>query len=228
MKSVTPILLVISWKLQKISLFTTALLCFGLGAPLSRAVAQDTPKPAQKADAPQAFPVVAEDAIDAKQPLKPSFVVNVTVADEPEPSGTYVVEPTGHILLHIAEALTPIHVNGRTPAEAADIISAYLKRYIKGPRVTVTILSVPHLTVTIGGAVRNAGALIVAGSSTLVDVLSKVQWLENADLGEVRILRREVVKGEEKKKTLTLHVDTYIRPEAGKALRRIAKPRASG
>jgi len=183
-----------------------------------RAIAQGKTENAKKAEAPPVYPIVGEELIDPKQPLKPSFVINVSVANEPEPSGTYVIDPSGNIFLHVAEVLTPVPVNGHTPEQAADVLSNFLKKYIKDPKVTVSIVSIPRSTVNISGAVKISGTIFINGSSTLVDVLAKAEWLESADLSQVRLTRREMVNGKEKKTVATLHMDTYIRPDADKAL----------
>src|SRR5262249_48045848 len=154
----------------------------------------------------------------------PSFVINVSVTSEPEPSGNYVIDPAGNILLHVAEILTPITVHGQTPTQAAETIATFLKRYMKDPQVTVSIVSIPRSIISISGAVKNTGTTLITVRSSLVDVLSKAEWLENADLSQVRLTRFETVKGKEKKTTLTLDVASYIRPSSTKALDEAQNP----
>jgi polysaccharide biosynthesis/export protein len=205
-------------------LLGAALLCIGIAAVAPRTVAQGEAKPAQKVDPQVNVPIVAEDAIDPKQPLKPSFLINVSVAGEPEPSGNYVVDPAGSILLHVAEVLTPVAIGGQEPGQAASTIAAFLKKYINNPQVTVSILSVPRSIVTIGGAVKVPGTVIISSTTNLVDILSKAEWLENADLSQVRIGRRETVKGVDKRVEITLDVGSYIRPDPAKTLNESQNP----
>ena len=204
-------------------LFAAALCQVG-AVSVSGAGAQGEAKPAQKADGQPIVPLIAEDAINPKQPIKPSFLINVSVTGEPEPSGNYVVDPAGNVLLHIAEVLSPVSVRGQDPAQAATTIAAFLKRYIIDPRVTVSILSIPRSVITIGGAVKISGSVVINASTSLVDILSKGEWLETADLSQVRLTRREVVKGEEKRTALVLDVGSYIRPSPTKALDETQNP----
>jgi protein involved in polysaccharide export with SLBB domain len=203
---------------------TTILFCLGVGAAVPQAAAQNAGKrPGQQGDAAGANPLIAEDPIDPKQPLKPSFVINVSVINEPEPSDNYVIDSAGNILVHIAEVLTPISVSGKTPAQAAETITAVLKKYLKEPQVTVSIVSVPRAVVTIFGAVRASGPVMITSTTTLVDILSKAEWTDNADLSQVRLIRRATANGE-KKTSLTLHVDTYMKPSPGQPLDEAQNP----
>ena len=196
----------------------STLLCTAAIVRPVRAGAQAAEPPARKTETPPVSPIIGEDLIDPKQALKPSFVINVSVANEPEPSGTYVIDAAGNISLHIAEVLFPVPLNGLTAARSADVIATLLKKYIKDPQVTVSIVSVPRSTITVGGAVRTSGAVVIAATTSLIDVLSRAEWLETADLSQVRVIRREMVNGQERRSILTLHVDTYIRPDANKGL----------
>src|SRR5437868_507709 len=82
-----------------------------------------------------------EEPIDPNQPLKPDFIINVVVQDEPEPSGNYTVDPAGNVGIRYSGITTPVMVKGLTPTQAADAIAKLLKAYVKNPKVTVTIIS---------------------------------------------------------------------------------------
>ena len=195
----------------------TVLLGMGAGGGMRRAQAQEVTKPFPNPAARSLeAPLVAEDPIDPTQPLKPSFLINISVEKEPEPSGNYVVDAAGNILLRVAEMLTPVSVKEQTPAQAAETLTTFLKKYIREPQVKVSIISVPRPIVVVGGAVRASGPVMVNKTSTLVDILSKVEWNDNSDLSQVRLTRRQTVNGQEIRRVLTLHVDTYMKPDPGK------------
>ena len=189
-----------------------AALLFGIGGNL-RVQAQTPPTPDKPATAGGA-PV--DDTIDPNQPIKPDFVVNVTVANEPEPSGTYTVDPAGNISIRYGGIATSVALQGLTPRMAEGEIAKFLKAYIKNPQVTVKINSIPHPTVYIAGAVKITGPVIVTADATLADVFSRAGgWTPDADLTQVRITHREKVNGEEKSVTQIVNFDAYTRISPG-------------
>ena len=198
---------------MKRGLLCAALLC-GFGGTALRGAAQTAPtdKPATGGNT-----LPADDTIDPNQPIKPDFVVSVTVANEPEPSGTYTVDPAGNISIRYGGIASAISLQGLTPRMAEGEIAKFLKAYIKNPQVSVKITSTPHPTVFVGGAVKNPGPLVVTADATLMDVLSRAVWTPDADLSQVRITHREKVNGEEKSVTQIVNFDEYTRPGPGKA-----------
>src|SRR5207302_732574 len=90
----------------------------------------------------------------------------------------------------------------------------FLKTYIKNPQITVSILAIPHPTVFVGGAVRNPGPVVVTSETTLMELLSKVEWTELADLSQVRITRhtKDVV---DTKGAIIVEFDKFIKVEKG-------------
>jgi protein involved in polysaccharide export with SLBB domain len=59
--------------------------------------------------------------------------------------------------------------------------------------------------------------MVIASDYTLMDVLSKSQWMPEADLTQVRITRREKVNNEEKMITKIINFDDYLRVRPGVA-----------
>ena len=202
---------------MRYSNFTTggaflAALLIGFGGAAPRVSAQTAP-PEKPAATTGGVPV--DDTIDPNQPIKPDFVVSVTVANEPEPSGTYSVDPAGNISIKYGGIASAISLQGLTPRMAEGEIAKFLKAYIKNPQVTVKINSIPRPTVFVGGAVKNPGALIVTTDATLSDVLSRAVWTPDADLSRVRIVRREKINGEEKTVTQVVNFDDYANIKPG-------------
>ena len=189
-----------------------AALLIGFGGSIPRVSAQAAPP-----DKPATNGTPVDDAIDPNQPIKPDFVISVTVANEPEPSGTYTVDPAGNISIKYGGIASAISLQGLTPRMAEGEIAKFLKAYIKQPQVTVKINSIPHPTVYVGGAVKNPGPLVVTADATLSDVLSRAVWTPDADLTRVRIVRREKVNGEEKTTTQVVNFDDYANVKQNQA-----------
>ena len=135
--------------------------------------------------------VIGDDSIDPTQPLRPDFTINVSVSGEPDPSGNYKVDALGNVSIRYAGIMTPVSVKNMSPAQAQDAIASFLKTYIKNPVVKVTIMDTPRPTVFIGGAVRLNGQVIINSDTTLLDVITRAEYTEQADLSQVKIIRKE-------------------------------------
>jgi protein involved in polysaccharide export with SLBB domain len=221
-----------NWRLQRMLLRAASVVLAATllaGSPLmaARAWAQaqagddkaaDKPDKTDKADngaAKNNVYSVGDDTIDPNQPIKPNFLINVSVVGENEPSGTYPVDPAGNISIKYAGVMSPIRILGLTPKQAEAKIKEFLKMYVKNPDVTVTIINVPRPVIFVAGAVRNAGPFAASGDTALVDVLSKAEWTENADLSNIRVIRREKVGDEEKSVTTYYNFDKFISAKSG-------------
>lgn len=134
-------------------------------------------------------PIAPDEAIDPNQPIKNGFLISVSVVGEPDPSGTYLVDAAGNVGIKYAGIMTPVSVKGMTPTMAADAIGKFLKTYVKNPQVAVSIVMVPQPIIFVNGAVKITGQIRIPQDATLLDVLSKAEWTENADLSSVRVSR---------------------------------------
>jgi protein involved in polysaccharide export with SLBB domain len=192
-------------------------LLVGFGGVAPVYAQDDKPEKAEKSErAEKKGPMVmGDDTFDPNQPIKADFVINVSVAGEPDPSGNYAVDQSGNVAIKYAGIMTPVNIKGLTPMQAADAIAKFLKTYVKNPQVTVSIVSVPRPIVFVVGAVKNTGPIIITQDTTLVDILSKAEWSENADLSQVRITRKEIVDNQEKMTATTYRFDRYIKVGAG-------------
>lgn len=195
----------------------SAALLLGLSA-LSAANAQQQP-PANNNNQTPARPMslFGDEQIDPNQPIKPDFVINISVVGEPDPSGNYTVDQGGNVSVRYAGIMTPVSVKGLTPVQAEDAIKLFLKTYIKNPQVKISIVQIPRPIVFVGGAVKTPGPMIIGPDTTLVDVLSRAEWTENADLTQVRITRREKADdNSEKSIPLIINFESYIKIGEGK------------
>jgi protein involved in polysaccharide export with SLBB domain len=196
------------------------------GSPLfaSRAQAQTgDDKTTDKADKADTAEVrkgsysLGDDTIDPNQPIKPGFLISVSVVGEAEPSGTYPIDPAGNISIKYAGVMSPVRIQGLTPKQAEAKIKEFLKSYVKNPDVTVTIINVPRPVIFVAGAVKFSGPYTVTSETALVDVLSKAEFTENADLTHIRIIRKEKVGDEEKSVTSTYDFDKFMSAKSGGA-----------
>lgn len=158
---------------------------------------------------------IGDETIDPNQPIKPEFLLNVSVSGEPDPSGNYKVDALGNVAVRYAGVMTPLSVKGLTPAQAQDVIANFLKTYIKNPIVKVTIVDVPRPLIFIGGAVRTTGQVYITSETTLLDVLTRAEYTDNADLSQVRLVRKELVDGKEQQINLFIDFEKYIKVKSG-------------
>ncbi|HLK60187.1 MAG TPA: SLBB domain-containing protein [Chthonomonadaceae bacterium] len=159
----------------------------------------------------------AIEDVDPDQPLGTSFDIYVTVKNEPEPSGRYTVEGAGFILMHVAEVQTPVAVRGLTPTDAAKKIADFLKNFMKDPDVTVSILTVPQPVAEISGAVKAPGEKPINRRTTLEQLLSRAEYLPEADLTQIRVTHHSYTNGKDKVTTQVVDLNKYIFPQQGKA-----------
>ena len=204
--------------LSTLALTMGASLLFGASAVQARAQAADTTDKTNPnvpaANTPKSAPMpLGDDTISQTQPIKANFVISVNVVGEADPSGQYSVDQAGNINIKYAGIMTPIKVLGKTPAQAAASITEFLKTYVKSPQVTVAIVGVPRPVIFVGGAVRNSGPLVIGSEVTLIDVLSRAEITENADLTRVLILRYE--PGATKATPLNVNFEKFFRPAPG-------------
>lgn len=173
------------------------------------------PAPTRQAERP--IPVIGGEDFDPNQPIKPNFVISVSVVGEPDPSGQYQVDEAGNVSIRYAGIMTPVMVKGLTPAQAEDAIKVFLKTYVKNPQVKVSIIRVPRPVVFVSGGVKNPGPVQITQDTTLVDVLSRAEWTDNADLTQVRITRLEMVDKEMKTVSRVINFEGYIKIKPGSA-----------
>jgi protein involved in polysaccharide export with SLBB domain len=171
--------------------------------------------PARQTERP--IPVIGGEDFNPNQPIKPDFVISVSVVGEPDPSGQYQVDEAGNVSIRYAGIMTPVMVKGLTPAQAEDAIKVFLKTYVKNPQVKVSIIRVPRPVVFVSGGVKNPGPIQITQDTTLVDVLSRAEWTDNADLTQVRITRTETVDKEPKSVSKVINFENYIKIKPGAA-----------
>ena len=140
--------------------------------------------------------VVPDPNANAATRLIAGCAVNVAVEGEDELSGDYAIDVTGELHFTLddgygkhAEKWTVV-VRNKTADEARDAIAASLKVYLKMPVVKVVITRVPRLRIEVSGPVAKEGRFDLPLASRLSDLLKVCAARQNADLADIRILRR--------------------------------------
>jgi len=131
----------------------------------------------------------------AATPIVPGCALRITVEDEPQLTGTYTVKAGGavHFVYADSEGMNKeewdVSVLNKLPQQAQDAVLASVKKYIKNPVVTLTLLRMPIIHIDISGAGCEAQTLELPPGSGLSVALRVC--LRNADFGHILLLRRE-------------------------------------
>ncbi len=164
-----------------------ALFCAVLG---QAARAQEPQASAQQPSAPGAVTLAIQDnTFDPAQPIRANFAVSISVVSSGGPekdlSGNFLIDPSGAVQLNMVGR---VDLKGLTPAQAAERLTGLVKPYIKDPRVSVAILSVPKPIIFLSGALNRTGAVPINDNTTLGEVVTVFGFNESADLSRVRVM----------------------------------------
>jgi protein involved in polysaccharide export with SLBB domain len=148
--------------------------------------------------------------VKATTKITPGCVLSVTVTDEPDLSGSFTVDDAGEIKFTLSDAESEtkeewnVVVKDKTTDEAKTAIADSMKKYLRAPEVTVVLVKLPRIKVEVVGPALKPGSLELRPGSRLSDALLLCGSKPNADLANIRILRRAKKEGE---KPQTLAVD---------------------
>lgn len=101
---------------------------------------------------------------------------------------TYRIDPDGNLTLPMIGRLKAA---GLTSGELESEVASRLERYIRHPKVAVTVMEVHSQPVSVIGAVTTPGVLQLQGKKTLVEVLSMAGGVREDAGQSVTITRRE-------------------------------------
>jgi len=137
-------------------------------------------------------------AADTPNPNKPpeefyvigaGDTINVNVWKEPTLGGTAKVRPDGFITLPL---INEVQVSGVTTAQLRMILEDKFKEYTLEPFVTIRVEGIISSEVFLVGQVAKQGAYPLAGSDTLLQLLTRAGGLGIfAERSNIRVVRRE-------------------------------------
>src|SRR5262249_52448413 len=211
---------------QRLFISLVILLCvLALGPALGdlmdcRAQAQESGRraPSRPPDLPPDGAGVTGAVADSREDyrINPGDVIDIQVDRAPELSGMRRVTASGTIRM---EYLGPVTAHGKTADELAGFIADSLRgRYLKKPRVTVTIEQINSHTFFIQGAVNRPGAYQIEGQPSLLTLVTLAGGLTESH-GSTAFIIREARRPEgdvpaaDEPKALSLS-----RPEPGAAV----------
>lgn len=149
-------------------------------------------------------------------------VLHISVWEEPQFTETAVVRPDGVISIPL---VSDVPIAGLTPRAAEAMLTTRLEKFVRKPRVTVTVQEIRSRMVYITGEVQRPGAYplvdtmnvvqLVARSGGLTDFAKKNQMyvLRAANGARVKVDYRKVIKGQLREQNVELTPgDTVVVP----------------
>jgi polysaccharide export outer membrane protein len=139
-------------------------------------------------------------------PISFGDLIQVTVFDSPELSGTLRVNSKGEIVLPLGGA---VKVKGLTAAEAGIAIARQLKEsdIVLDPHVSVLILEYQTQGVTVSGEVKSPGVYPLLANRTVLDMIAMAGGL-NENAGKVATVFHRDTPGEVREVRLNVSVQT--------------------
>lgn len=145
----------------------------------------------------QVRPRVGPDVIvaaDEDYKLSPSDVIEIIIQDAPELSGNFQISSSGNIPMYY---LGSLKVEGKTPDEVGKMVADGLKgRYLKDPKVFVSVKQYNSRTFFIQGAVKAPGVYIIQGRPSLFKLITIAGGLQEKHGSTAYIVREVKAKPE--------------------------------
>lgn len=134
-------------------------------------------------------------AADEDYRLSPSDVIEIVIQDAPELSGNFQISSSGNIPMYY---LGSMNVEGKTSDEVSKMIAEGLRgRYLKDPKVFVSVKQYNSRTFFIQGAVKSPGVYIIQGRPSLFKLITIAGGLQDKH-GSTAYIVREVKASAEK------------------------------
>lgn len=142
--------------------------------------------------------------------LTPSDRIRIMVFGEPDLSAIARIDANGNVNLYL---VGDVHVAGHTEGEAQKIIeTAYHDgRFLRNPRVTISVEDYAPRTVTVDGQVKNPGPISLPTESTLTVYQAIIRAGGFTDVAKGSAVSVTRVMPDGTKKVFTVDVDSLIR-----------------
>lgn len=146
----------------------------------------------------QVRPRIGPDVIissDEDYRLAPSDVIEIIIQDAPELSGNFQISSSGNIPMYY---LGTMNVAGKTTEDVSKAIADGLRgRYLKDPKVFVSVRQFNSRTFFIQGAVKSPGVYVIQGKPSLFKLITIAGGLQEKH-GSIAYVVREVKAKPEK------------------------------
>lgn len=131
-------------------------------------------------------PVVS--TLEAGYKIAPMDTVSVKVFRMPDLSGDYQVDLTGHVSLPLIGQVRAVDL---TTAQLDQVLTAkFAERYLENPDVSVGVKEAARRSITVDGAVRNAGAYPTTGPVSLMQAVALAGGVsEDANARRIAVFR---------------------------------------
>ena len=135
---------------------------------------------------------------DEDYKLAPTDVIRISIEDAPELSGNYRISKDGKIPMKFLGAM---YVEGKTPDEVCTIITEGLRdRYLKDPKVYVSVEQYNSRTFFIQGSVKTPGVYVIEGQPSLFKLITIAGGLTENHGSMAYIIRETKVNAEKLEK----------------------------
>jgi polysaccharide biosynthesis/export protein len=141
------------------------------------------------AEAPRALSVATAPVAVADYRIGPQDTLEINVFQVKDLTGPVQVDSTGNILMPL---IGQVPAAGKTPRELSQYIEAELgRKYLKDPRVTVSVKDASGLRVTVDGAVMQPGIYPLPGPTTLLQAVALAKGPDTriANIKKVAVFR---------------------------------------
>lgn len=145
--------------------------------------------PSLAAEAMKTTSVAATSASPTDYRIGPQDTLEINVFQVKDLTGPAQVDSAGNILMPL---IGSVPAAGKTPRELSQYLEAELgRKYLKDPRVTVTVKDATSLRVTIDGAVVQPGIYPLSGPTTLLQAVALAKGPDSrvANIKKVAVFR---------------------------------------
>ncbi len=132
------------------------------------------------------FILLASNVLAKDYVIGDGDTLQISVWGSPELSLTTTVRPDGKIAL---PALGEIKASGMSPAELTSFLQKEMTKLVKAPTVTVIVTSITNYRIYVFGRGAPAGVNVLARETTLLQFLSYLGPLPNADMERAYLVR---------------------------------------
>ncbi|RYZ88828.1 MAG: hypothetical protein EOP04_08415 [Proteobacteria bacterium] len=119
--------------------------------------------------------------------IGPNDELDIAVFGEESLTGRYTISPAGMLNFRL---VSPINVNGMTPAQVTKRLEMALAGIVKRPRVTVALMASRSFNVYFSGQVTRVGTVSLTSETTFLQALTLAGGLTPFATGRIVLIRQ--------------------------------------